>query len=719
MLYKNLKVISASCLAAGLLLFNPVTAHADQQAEISRSERPVAGDVAQAQYPLEKAIEKSKLIFDIDDSYDVFQSGFSSYDGKSVWNLNWNRSESDGHISVQVHGVTGDIISFNRWEQLPPGEKLSGLPKYDYQTAANMARQWAQKLAPQYYPQTKLAESEEWHIYRYDGRGPTDYYYNFVRVVNGVSYAENSISISINADTGQLRNFYVNWDEKAQFPPMQNIIGTDQAEAIFSDQVELAYQQLAGEARETPQVMLVYRLKGGSSPLIDAHTGKLIQDNGYRIMEDAAAGGIMEKYSQFPFTEAELQEIENIKNIMSADEALKKAKSLIKIPSSLKLEESNLQESSMFQQRIWSFYLRNEGQSMNVAVDATTGELVYLYSWSNDQGQKNKVKYNREQAQRVAEEFIKKLQPEQFAEVALVHSNIDTIYEQEQPRTYNFFYERLVNDIPFSSNGFRIEIDAYTGEVSYYNYMWWQPEFPDPTGVIEKEQAAEIFLQDEGLDLDYRRLLGDNLKRDIKLVYNLKDRPSLMLDAFTGDYIDRKGKPIPPKQTSQFTDIAGHPTEEAITTLAKAKVVKSSDGKFYPDRNITKIEALTWLVSCKNSYILEQSGDDLEKSIIDEALRMGLITREELDSLQNELTRLEYAKLMINYLDYDGAAKLSDIYVLKTKDANLVPPESRGYAAITLALGLQTEMNGNYNPHDKIPRGYAALSLVRLLNVEK
>jgi hypothetical protein len=286
---------------------------------------------------------------------------------------------------------------------------------------------------------------------------------------------------------------------------------------------------------------------------------------------------------------------------------------------------------------------------MNVAVDATTGELVYLYNWNNDPAQKTKPKCNKEQAQGIAEEFIKKLQPQQFSEVSLANSSTDLFYDEykELPATYNFFYERLVNDIPFSNNGFRVEVNAYTGEISYYNYLWWQPEFPEPTGVMDKEQAAEAFLKEKGLNLDYYRLMGDDLKREIKLVYNLKDRPSFTLDAFTGDYIDWEGKPIPPKQTNQFTDIAGHPTEEAITTLAKAKVVSSSDGKFYPDRNITKIEALSWLVASKNHYILERTGEDLDKTVVNEALRMGLIEKGETDTLKNELTRVEYAKLMI------------------------------------------------------------------------
>lgn len=721
MQYKKLKVISASCFfAAGLLLFNPL-AQAEQQSEIAQPNLPTKGDVAQAQYPLDKAIENSKLIFDIDSSYDVFKSGYNTYDGKGRWDLNWSRSEPNGHISVQVHGVTGEIVSFDRWEELPAGEKLSGLPKYDYQAATALAQQWAQKLAPNYYLQTKLIEQEEQHIYSYNDRGPIEYYYNFVRVVNGVTYPENSITVRINADTGQLLSFYANWDVQANFPPNQNIIDAEQAENILNEQVELAYQQLTGKANETPQVMLVYRLKGGNAPLIDAHTGKLINEQRYRTFAEDGMGGNIKEASKSNFTEAEQHEIENLKNILSADEALKRAKSLVKIPNNLKLQETNLQKSNLFQQRIWSFYFRGDGQSMNVAVDATSGDLVYLYNWSNDPAQKTKVKYNKEQAQGIAEEFIKKLQPQQFAEVSLANSMTDYFYDEykELPTTYNFLYERMVNDIPFSNNGFRVEVNAYTGEISYYNYLWWQPEFPEPTGVMKKDQAAEAFLQDEGLNLEYYRLWENDLKREIKLVYNLKNRPSLTLDAFTGDYIDWNGKPIPPKQTTQFTDITGHPTEEAITKLAQAKIARSSDGKFFPDRNITKMEALTWLVASKNYYILERTDEDLDKNIINEALRMGLIEKGETETLHKELTRLDYAKLMINYLDYDGAAKLSDIYVLKTKDAGQVPQGLRGYAAITLALGLQTEMNGNYNPNEKIPRGYAAISMLRLLNVEK
>ncbi|AEF93385.1 Propeptide PepSY amd peptidase M4 [Desulfotomaculum nigrificans CO-1-SRB] len=716
------------CLVTGLIL-SPA-AYADVQKTIL-PKPPVAinGDVTKAKIPLDKAVQMAKDVFNIGNDYDRFESGFNTFDGRTEWQLNWNRTkEPGGSISVRINAMTGDIVGMDRWESPPPGQQYTGLPKYSYDEGAKLAREWAQKLLPAYLTQTRPGPQPDQPFYGFGQRGPAEYYYVFQRVVNNVVYPENNIIVRINGDTGQLLSINLNWRENVTFPSTAGMISMDQARQVFKENVEQVYFRPSIYGAKDVPIKLVYWVKKGPDLFIDALTGQVI-DNGYGYEMGKgggaeAAGGRKQKQDLTP---VEQSEVDKLKNLMSAEKALEQAQRIIAIPPGFKQTESTLTQDYQFPDtKLWRFHwsAQDNTKELNVEIDAASGELVSYNNWDEmryKQPSDQEPKFTLEQARQIAEQFIKKQQTQRFKEVKLGDSRVGDIIPLKGkmvPRSYNFTFVRLVNSIPFPNNGFNVQVDPYTGEVTSYRMTWWKLNFPSPAGVIDRDKAASLLLADGGLDLSYVNIYQKGPREPrMHLVYRLKDQTSFMLDARTGQRLNYNGEPIPPKSNNDISDIAGHPAENDIRLLMKANIIKSKDGKFYPDKNITKREALELLVASRGWYMDSSTMDD--NKIVNAAINLGIIDSQAARGLDDELTRLQFAKLLINTLDYDGVAKLKDLYQLKIKDANQIPDELKGYVALSLGLGLQTGNQGWFLPNEKIPRGYAAASIVRLLKVQK
>lgn len=715
------------CLATSLML-NPLAAYAEAKiAVMPVPQGNINGDLSKAKIPLDQAISKVKEILAIPNDYDRFESGFNSDDGGTEWNLHWSSTkDSNMDISVRFNATTGEILSMDRWEDVP-GRRYSGLPKYSYDEGAKLAKEWGKKLAPSYFAQTKLETQGDENQHWFGERDSVEYYYQFPRVVNGVTFRDNNISVRINGDTGQIHSFYIDWDGKVSFPSTAGKISTEQAEKVLQEQVELAYFRPHVNGGKEAPVKLVYRVKKGSGLYIDALSGKVIEqaaDPYYdREMDKASGAEFNEKKEDL--TPLEQAEVDKYKNLISAEKALEKAQKVVKIPTGLKQNESRLSKNYEYQeQTLWNFSWQGEKHYFNIGVDASNGEVVSFDNWDHfEYDTKGEPKVSLEEAKRIAVDYLKKQQSQRFSEVRLEEYPTDG---RSLPRSYYISFTRMVNGIPFPDNGFKLGVNPYTGDVTHYQMSWWNVKFPAARNLVGTDKATGIFMKDGGLTLDYLSLpQGD--KKQVYLAYHLKDRPSYMLDASTGNYLNWQGEPIAPKQNKEFTDIAGHPAENDIKQLAKANVVNGIDGKFYPDRNITKIEALEMLVASRGwymetPYLSMKEGKEKEervKKITNAAMNLGIIEQGEIEGLDKELTRLEMVRLMINTLDYDGAAKLAGIYVLKSKDNSQIPASMKGYAALGLGLGLQTENKGMYLPNEKVPRGYAATAIVRMLKVQK
>ncbi|BBI35436.1 stalk domain-containing protein [Cohnella abietis] len=96
---------------------------------------------------------------------------------------------------------------------------------------------------------------------------------------------------------------------------------------------------------------------------------------------------------------------------------------------------------------------------------------------------------------------------------------------------YKFRFNRLVNGIrtgPYGFNEFSIFVDRTSGEVTSYQVNWHALDFADPKGIISKETAQSIIL-DNSLPFLFRL----DEEKEFPLLYSINDR---VLDAKTGKF---------------------------------------------------------------------------------------------------------------------------------------------------------------------------------------
>jgi len=163
----------------------------------------------------------------------------------------------------------------------------------------------------------------------------------------------------------------------------------------------------------------------------------------------------------------------------------------------------------------------SEYQSVGVSVHADTGEIT-SYHTSPGSGEQTDTRVTREEAQKIAEEFLAKNNPAKFKQVRLYTG------DQPVPKTplgknisYNYRFARVVNDSVFAENFMDVTVNG-SGKVINY-YLTWndQVQFEKPGKVITKEEATALLTKTSRFQLSYvlpweRR---DN-STQVSLIYN-------------------------------------------------------------------------------------------------------------------------------------------------------------------------------------------------------
>lgn len=700
----------------------------------------VAAAAPEAPVTLDKAIAIAKEAFTIPEGLARFSSNFEEYDGRRTWSLHWEGEgeKSPGSFHVTVDAVTGDILNMSCWRSRTKEPKI--LPAISREKALQIARELATNLQPEKFQQT--AERQEGPIPADDWRDPNTYSFTFDRMVQGIPFPENNISITIDAQTGEITSYNFNW-LNTEFPDAAKRITPEEAGKIFKEKIglKLIYFRPYPQNRENTPVKLVYTLDRPDQVRIDALTGEILPGPRYWFAENMRAS---EKAVKRPsaldqkveLTPEEQAAVDDTAKCLSKEDALKKARKLADVPDDLELKSANLEYDWQFpQNRYWVFYFskstKESNKSVNVGLNAYTGELVSFYQdeyKQNEDSSKKDPKYNKEQAQTIAEKFLQKMQPEKWKSVKLTPREEEyRIFEDKdyQPREYSFTYTRHVNDIPFPANNFEVVVDAVTGQIRSYRMQWAELDFPKPEGLISKEGMEEKFLAAGGLVLDYMRLANNlpdiALKQGQKpeepkvyLVYHAANRPYNHFDAVTGEPLDWQGKPVVFKEKVELTDIAGHYAEDSIRALAEAGIVTGKDGKFYPDAQITKIDLLAMLIKTLDRSTTLKNDEDL----VAYAMERGIVKKEEITDVQQTISREMLAAWVVRALRFDRVAALP-VFQPVVKDTAQVSKDYRGHVAIAAGLGLMGGIGQEFRPQALTTRAEAAVVLYRYCILEK
>ncbi|MBZ2175853.1 PepSY domain-containing protein [Schnuerera sp. xch1] len=655
---------------------------------------------------LEQTIIKVKDIFQISDKYERFDSNIQSYDEMTYFYLNWySEDETLGGISVTVDSE-GNIFSYHKY--IPFQEPESRLPKINYQQGLESAIDFLEKVNSKVQDEIQYKEDV-----RPLNPNTTEYTYEFIRMKDDTFYPDNSISVHINKYTGEVSNYYTDWDKNMTLPSKVGIIQESKARESYKENIglKLMYKDTYEDGRL--KHFLVYTtLKNNNA--IDAKTGEAININYYDIYRGLGGGDVgmadsLTDKDDINLSPEERERVEKLSDILTSEEAENKAREILNIEDEFKLESTNF-DSQLRNENdyFWSFnfvkYLENEEEiKYNVSIDAKTGELLRFYS-NKSVNHNLKPKYNKKHSQKVAEEFIKQINSEKFKEIEYIASK-----NKDMTHSYSFKFMRKIKEAYVENDGIRVTVDGITGKVISYDMNWYKGELTSVENIIPVDEAYEILFNDIGFELRYGTLINFEDERDtekeVKLIYAVESNKPLIIDANTGDILDYNGKPFEEGKIVKYEDIDNSYEKEKIELLAQHGVSFNSK-EFKPSEKIVQKDFLYLLLKSMEPYRIIHEAE-MEDEGYNRLIDLGILKEEEKDP-NGIVTKVEAIKYIIRAMDYERVAELNGIYKDLFKDQENIDPVMKGYLSLGYGLNIIEGNNGYIDPTYEIKREDAA-----------
>ena len=687
----------------------------------------------EAALSLEQAIQKVKQNFTIPAEYTEFTSSFRSRDNIQIWSLSWTDKENRlGSFNAEVDATAGLITSMHIYKQ---GRQTTEIPAVSIDQARQIGLELLKKLIPdrvaelQYVPNQQIISLSSWQGGQYELR--------WQRMANQIPVGNEGVTLQISTGDGTVNSYDLNWSDKI-IPAKTEFISAEKAAEVFAanKMLELQYYiapkySILREGDEKAQPLLVYRLMHNSGGMIDAASGQPIENQSIYGINDVGGMGSMEKSPapQADLSPQEQAEVERTLNLISQEKAVSMVKQWVSLPANVKLEEANLYKDYQDpEKRTWNLNWRNDTEVNSSAyvsaqVDAVSGEIRNFYI---DRGDLNDVKpmLDKAAAERIARDFLARIQPSKQNSVRLEKDVYQEIYVKESPypAQWQFQFTRLENSIPCLNQGISIAVDGRSKQVSSYRLEWPTLTFSDPAQVMNMEKANQVYLQHQPLTMRYELTYPNLLTRnessgEYKLVYipraEVQNQSSNMFDAVSGEPLSWDGTPVAEAlQPQAFTDIAGHFAEKEISMLGQAGIMTEYGTTFHPHETINLVTMLRVMVMARNGYYEPVRGSDEE--IIDQALRSQWL-KEKMDP-QTPMTTGLLAQLMVRMLDVDFIANMpSPALQAPFRDFNSMDANLQGYAALCWGLGIIKGDGVNFNAAHHTTRGEAAAVLVRTL----
>ena len=685
---------------------------------------------------LKQAITTVKQKIKIPSSYSEFEYYFNDSNSysDSYWNFTWK--EPDGERSIRVRCDYDNHILYYR--QYDYTEKDNNLPTYLKKELKDTAEAFIKKTAPE------VSHSLSYDGADYEGIYSGNYVYQFVREENGILLPDNSVKVGVNSTTGKVSYMNITWLYDVTIPSSKAKLSKEEATKLIKEHMsmDLIYRSgysLYGDESDTTKAFLVYQ-PSESYISIDANTGEVylsreewMDETGARddIKEEATASDTAAAES---LTEDEIAKIEELKNLISKEDALKKVtgNSYLYMDKSLSLKSANLnklyspKEESNY---IWNFTFRDntpvdyddESDQYRAyayaQVDAKTGAIVSFYAsvpdfYNEEKGTWDtpKILFDQEESQKRLELFLKSQINQKFKNSTLVDSSDDYIayYKKENIPVYggySYQYQRVNEGVVYPNNGIYGSVDGITGKIYSYRSSWTEDiKFESPKGAMTADEAMDHYLSKEGYNLYYQiyniyqdsnDFSYDNVKYEVRLTYHPDITPSF-ISPFTGEQLTASGEVYSDQEPYSYVDIADTKENREILLLSDMNI--GFEGEyFYPTKEITQGEF---------SELFDKIG--YGNSSDETVVKKQKITREEL------------AHTFILRLGLGKIASLSGIYQTDYADSNNIGKKYQGDVALVTGLGImKAKNNNNFSPTSYVTRAEAVHLILQYINVQQ
>ena len=450
-------------------------------------------------------LEKLKNRITIPESYSLTNHSVKETGGVEKWTYSWEKDKRklnitcDADANVFLYSDTGaDDVTESIGEVITVEE----------------LKEKAESILKIFFPEAdgKLACTKA------ENEKRISYIFNleYVRVKNGVPVKGNTLKFKFNYYTGELMSFIVGeWFDEADLTEVEN-----------STSVEEARKSFLKDTRLTLGYFLI------NNQILPAYvTDEMLM----------FVGDVPEKY-----TEKEITDL----TFITADEA----KKVITENKQLYLDEKAAYVKVTTYERTYSggrkgyvhklIFKESETARRTLAtayVDAENGRLLgysaytETYTYAEAKAGNIKTQYSTEQKRELAENFLRAVNQEYFAETMLSDIQKQTVLyliseDNAIMRGENFKYCRVVNGIPYFANHISATVDGLTGKIYEYSVCWdEQAVFAPLNGMLDEAAVFNRLLKNGGCELVY--------KKELSLKYELAYKEAY-IDANTGEYIE-------------------------------------------------------------------------------------------------------------------------------------------------------------------------------------
>ena len=672
---------------------------------------------------LEAALRLVKERVDIPESYSDFTYSTNTYTAKDTYVFEWKEDPETGSygkstITVEVSG--GMITSYSKYD--PDYEEYSSRPSFtelsDEQLEA-AAKKAAAMFDPEITDKIRIDKSE---IDRSLTSKTVTVYFD--RIVNGVEFSQNYGSVSIDKNTGEIIRFYLTWWNDAKFKSTDAAAPMDKIEAAYKRNAELvpSYRISSGSDGSNSAV-IVYAPE--EDVVLDAELAKpttMYDDyqkaqntdyydwsSGYGMGGDfgyaeetadakAAAPQTNAGNGEIAFSEAEKAALIESGKYYSKSDIVKilREDKYLRITDKYVLDYADFRKTYDYENYncsgyIWdmSFCINNSDvyKSISVTADAETGKIISFWKYNSKDPQET---IDVEKVNKTAEAAAKHFLPDVYGEFVPEKSNTA---KAKKETSRDIIFSRTHEGIKVDGNYIDINVNS-AGEVMGFSYSYDKAEFDSPEIISADEAFSELFAQREFI-LSYDGFLDLEGTPHTYLLYSLD---SYNLNAKTGKLCDYYGNEISEDAEDSgcpYTDISGTKYEKYIKKLYDYGITLSdSDTEFRPDKGITEREFAELLDKVNYSGIVYELYGD---SAYNGSSKAG----------KKVLTKAASAKMFVISAGGKDFAKYRSIYKSPFNDVS-ESDKNIGYIAMAYAIGAaRPDKNGNFNPEEKVSRGYA------------
>ncbi len=544
-----------------------------------------------------------------------------------------------------------DDFSDERWKNTDP--KLADMSKDElYKAAVNLIK----KLNPTICENIVVDKDSL-------SMSPHNQYARFIvrRTANGVPVQNDTGSIELNKNTGELASFSIGWHPKAAFQKTDKVVDIETARKSYEDMIALEPHYRVRFDYDTKEytASLIYDQTDYGE--INAFTGKKnnFESDGYfendaAVTEEAAAdmgnpetggGGDMD------FTQEELAEIDK-ELPYSTEEAIKKLvqdNPYLTWSDDFVLQSSRLRKvgsdskpdyiytvsfSTEMKEDYWEEPMPIEENTaasekydpyrykyMSISVNAETGNVTN-YSY-NDSAVDDASSYDMTAANKKAGDVVNSL----AADVVKEYTERDD-YENSFTDSKNVTrhygsdhnFIRTANGIKVLGNNIRVSFDSQM-TLTYYSNGYNDVEFPDPKDMLTADEVMDVFWKTHDFSMYYLVRTGKTHTAST-LVYGTDT--DVYADAFTGKQVY--------DWSANEPDISGI-KDKKLRKTAEVLIdngIDISKGKFSENDNVNLndfLRAINNFTTIGISIYEEYPGEDREKTLLTTGEAMRLLVK--------------------------------------------------------------------------------------------